>query len=78
MRRKLHGLTTPGIFRALTSTAYGGHQLHSAFSVLGAQLGRYCPHTEQHPIRHCGAGEEVNYIAPFFCMRLWPQAMQEQ
>jgi hypothetical protein len=23
MRRKLHGLTPPGIFRALTSTAYG-------------------------------------------------------
>ena len=66
MRRKLHGLTPPGIFRALTSTAYDGHQLHPAFPVLGAQLGWYCPHTDKHSRRHCGAGEEVKYIAPLF------------
>jgi hypothetical protein len=66
MRRKLHGLTTPGIFRRFASTACDDHQSHPALSVLGAQLGRNCPRTDKHSRRHCRAGEEVKYIAPFF------------
>ena len=82
MRRKLHGLTTPGIFRALTSSAYDCHQLQvsrlnarmlahptgSASPNLPSaslrRISRHFPQISKHSRRHCGAGEEVKYIAP--------------